>query len=99
MKKLLAALALSIPAAVFAQQRIPLPVICAEPPFVEKVIREHKEEMLFVGKDTVHGVENLTVNIFLNTNTGTYSIVLVAPDASFVCVVGSGVQGKLIYKN
>lgn len=99
MKKLLAALTLSIPALVFAQQRVPLPIVCAEPAFVEKVIREHKEEILFVGKDTVHGVQNLAVNIFLNSKTGTYSIVLVTPDEKIVCIIGSGEQGKLIYNN
>lgn len=99
MKKILAALAMSIPALVFAQQRIPIPIVCAEPAFVEKVIREHKEEILFVGKDTVHGVQNLAVNIFLNSKTGTYSIVLVTPDEKLVCIIGSGEQGKLIYNN
>lgn len=82
-----------------AQQRIPLPVICAEPAFVEKVIKEHKEEILFVGKDTIHGVKQLTLNIFFNTKSGTYSAVLVAPDASIVCVISSGDSGKIIHNN
>lgn len=100
MKKILLASILSLfSIASFAQQRVPLPVICAEPSFVEKVIREHKEEILFVGKDTVHGVQNLAVNIFLNSKTGTYSIVLVTPDEKIVCIIGSGEQGKLIYNN
>lgn len=83
----------------YAQQKVPLPVICAEPAFIEKVIKEHKEEILFVGKDTIHGVKQLTLNIFFNQKTGTYSAVLVAPDASIVCVVSSGDSAKLIYNN
>ena len=100
MKSLITALALAVsfPLAT-AQQRIPIPVVCAEPAFVEKVIKEHKEEILFVGKDTVHGVQNLAVNVFLNSKTGTYSIVLVTPDEKIVCIIGSGEQGKLIYNN
>lgn len=99
MRNLIAAIALSVPFFAQAQQRIPIPIVCAEPAFVEKVIREHKEEILFVGKDTVHGVQNLAVNIFLNNKTGTYSIVLVTPDEKLVCIIGSGEQGKLIYNN
>lgn len=99
MKFTLAAIALSVPFLAQAQQRIPIPIVCAEPAFVEKVIKEHKEEILFVGKDTVHGVQNLAVNIFLNSKTGTYSIVLVTPDEKLVCIIGSGEQGKLIYNN
>lgn len=99
MRNLIAAIALSVPFLAQAQQRIPIPIVCAEPAFVEKVIREHKEEILFVGKDTVHGVQNLAVNIFLNNKTGTYSIVLVTPDEKLVCIIGSGEQGKLIYNN
>ena len=99
MKSLITALALAVsfPLA-SAQQRIPMPVMCAEPAFVEKVLREHKEEVLFVGRDSMHGVENLAVNIFMNSNTGTYSIVLVVPEGNIVCVIASGTNGKLIYK-
>ena len=100
MKSLITALALAVsfPLAM-AQQRVPMPVVCAEPAMVEKVLKEHKEEVLFAGRDTMQNIENLSVNLFHNPNTGTYSIVLVAPDSSIVCVIASGIHGKLIYKN
>lgn len=92
-------MAIAFPLFAYAQQRINIPIICAEPAFVQKILKEHKEEILFVGRDTIHNVENLAVNIFLNSVTGTYSIVLVTPDEKMVCVIGSGEKGKLIYNN
>ena len=99
MKKLLAALALSIPALVFAQQRINLPLVCGDFDFISKVLKEYKEEILFVGKDDIHKVEGVTVNVFLNAKTGTYSIVLIEAKSGMVCVMSSGDNGKLIYNN
>jgi len=100
MKQLIASATMMLAAvSANAQQRVPLPVICAEPAFVEKVIREHKEEILFVGKDTIHKVNQLTMNVFFNPKSGTYSVVLVAADASIVCVISSGDSGKILHNN
>jgi hypothetical protein len=82
-----------------AQQKVSLPVVCAEPEFVGKILKEYKEEILFVGKDLIHGVKQLTLNIFLNPKTGTYSAVLVSTDASVICVVSSGEAGKILHNN
>ena len=98
-KKLLLVMCVGMSFSSFAQQRTSLPVICTSPETVEKVLKEHKEEILFVGKDTIHGIEQLTLNIFLNTKTGTYSAVLVAREASVICVLSSGELGKIIHNN
>jgi hypothetical protein len=98
-KKLLLVMCVGMSFSAFAQQRTSLPVICTSPENVEKVLREHKEEILFVGKDTIHGIDQLTLNIFFNPKTGTYSAVLVARDASVICVISSGELGKIIHNN
>lgn len=99
MKRLVAALVLSIPFLVHAQQKINLPVMCGNLDSIGKVLKEYKEEILFVGKDEIHKVEGVTVNVFLNSKTGTYSIVFIEAKSGMVCVLSSGENGKLIYSN
>lgn len=99
MKRLIAALVLSVPFLAQAQQKINLPLVCGDFDFIGKVLKEYKEEILFIGKDDIHKVEGVTVNVFLNAKTGTYSIVLIEAKSGMVCVMSSGQNGKLIYSN
>lgn len=100
MKKILTFILLS--AFVFsanAEKRVNLPVLCEKPDFVENVIKKHKEEQLFVGEDDMHGVPGMNTLLFLNKQTGTYSLFFIVPNTDLVCIVGSGKRGKLIYNN
>ena len=52
MKKLIASLCMVLfGVTASAQQKVSLPVVCAEPEFVGKILKEYKEEILIVGKD------------------------------------------------
>ena len=99
MRKLLAALVLSVPFLVHAQQKTNLPVVCDNLDSISKVLKEYKEEILFVGKDDMHKIDGVSINVFLNAKTGTYSVVLTEAKSGTVCVLSAGENGKLIYNN
>lgn len=83
----------------YAQQTIQLPAVCTDSRAFEKVVKEYREEILFVGKDTVHSDGQLALSMFLNSKTGTYTVALIASDARIVCVISSGDAGKMLYNN
>lgn len=98
MKKILTAVLMSL--FVFsanAEKRVNLPVLCESPDFVESVIKKHKEEQLFLGEDDIHGVPDMNVLLFLNKQTGTYSLFFIVPNTNLICIISSGKRGKLIF--
>lgn len=101
MKKLLAILAsVFVFSSAQAQERkIMLPMTCTSVQFVEQVLKQYKEEQLFVGQDTTHDVSDLNVMLFLNKTTGTYSLLFITSNANLICVVSSGEKGRILYKD
>lgn len=85
----------------FAQESrsVMLPIKCENSSFVENVLKNFKEEQIFVGQDDMHGVPGMNVLLFLNNKTGTYSLLFVVPNTNLICVAGSGVKGKIVYNN
>lgn len=96
MKKIVAAIAFFVTLSAQAAT-VNLPITCLSLKELEKVLKQFKEEILFFGLDDIHGVQDLTVNIFMNKETRTYSIVVISPSTETVCVVSSGVNGKLVH--
>ena len=99
MKKLLVAIILSVPMLLHAQQNINLPVVCDSSDSTGKILKEYKEELLFIGKDSIHSATGITISLFLNVKSGTYTIMFIDAKSSVMCVVSSGENGKLIYNN
>lgn len=98
MKKILTAiLTLFFVCSSSAEKRVNLSVLCEKPDFVQSIIKKHKEDQLFVGQDDIHGVPGMNTLIFLNKETGTYSLLFIVPNTDVICIVGSGIKGRLIY--
>lgn len=79
-------------------QMFNVPVICEEPETVDKVLKEYKEQPYFVGLDKLHNGIDLTVSVFLNQQTGTYSVVFIVPNSNKICVMSSGEKGKILHQ-
>lgn len=90
------AICMSLAPSSFAQKKVSLDVNCYKPEEVIKVIDEHKEEYVFAGIENMHKVKNMTMVLFLNKATGTYSLVFHANDQGVVCAVSSGTNGILL---
>lgn len=99
MKKLLGAIILSVPMLLHAQQTINLPVVCENSDSIGKSLKEYKEELLFVGKDSIQSARGISIGLFLNSKSGTYTIMFIDTKLNVMCVVSSGENGKLIYNN
>lgn len=101
MKKLFAFLfSIAMSFSVHAQaKKVTLPVLCDSSEAIQKVLKEYKEEQLFVGNDILHEISGMNFMIFLNKNTGSYSAFLIAPNTNIICVISSGDKGKLIYRD
>lgn len=80
-------------------KKIMLPMTCESVEFVEKVLNQYKEEQLFVGQDNSHNIPDLNVMLFLNKNTGTYSLLILVSSVNMLCVVSSGEKGKMLYND
>lgn len=98
MKKFIALLALSFSTGLAYSGEVTVKLFCEKAAFIEKVLSEHKEEVLFVGMDTIHKIEGLTASVFFNEKTKSYSILFSAQSGDLICVASSGVLGKIIYK-
>lgn len=83
---------------VYAQNKVNLPVICPAPQKITEVLTNFKEEIIFAGADTIHNVDRLTTILYLNKETKTYTLLLVAPGEKITCVISSGEMGELIIK-
>lgn len=107
MKKIFVSLTLLVmPLSLYAQEKeenkgpmrkVEMPIFCTKTEIAEKFIQQQKESAVFVGVDKIHEVENLTVNIFRNENTGTYTIAFLSLDKDLVCVLSAGEKAKFIY--
>jgi len=97
MKKILALLALTLSATLSHSAEATVKLFCEKPAFIENILREHKEELIFVGMDNIHKIEGLTSSVFYNQTTKTYSILFSAQSGEMVCVISSGVLGKFIF--
>lgn len=82
-----------------AQNKINLPVVCPPAQKITEVLLSYKEDLSFIGIDTIHKVEKLSAILYLNKNTKTYTIFLVAPNQNMTCVISSGEMGELLVKD
>lgn len=83
---------------VAAQTKINLPVACEQPELVSGVLEKYQEKLLFVGLDNHHNTENLTMSVFFNKETRTYSVFFTVPGKKLICIVSSGNLGELVDK-
>jgi hypothetical protein len=98
MRKILALLALTLAASTTSANEATIKLFCEKSSYIDSVLKQHKEQLLFVGLDDMHKIEGLTASLFYNEKTKTYSILFLAPNVDMVCVVSSGTLGKIIYK-
>lgn len=91
------AIYMSLIASVSAQQASRLPVACSSIANGLDVISSFKEAPIFMGKDEQHDIENLSLVIFLNKETKTFTAALVSKDQNRFCAISSG-TGVIIPK-
>lgn len=83
----------------FAQNKINLPLLCPPPQKITEVLTNYKEDITFIGIDTHHKVEKLTLILYFNTKTKTYTLMFAAPSHNITCIVSSGELGEVIVKD
>lgn len=101
MKKVLTALAL-LAASTFATAEIQvaqLPIYCGKASVAFDVLKNYKEQSVFVGLDTSHNVENLTISVFHNPETKSFSVLFLSPDKDMACILSAGESSKMMYNN
>lgn len=79
-------------------QKVELPMMCTSASNAEKLIQQQKEAAVFAGLDKAHGVENLTMNVFRNENTGTFTVVFIKTDKDLVCILSAGEKSNFLYR-
>lgn len=111
MKSAFAGIALALSISVAASQesesnketpqikKVEMPILCMKSKTAEQVIISQKEEFFFVALDKIHQVENLSLNVFRNSETGSFTVVFVTPDKDLVCVLSAGDNSKFIFNN
>lgn len=83
---------------VYAQNKATITLTCPSPQKINEVLDVFKEELVFAGLDTHHKVNNVTVTLFLNKETKTFSLLLSATNEKVMCILSSGEMGELIVK-
>lgn len=81
-----------------AQKKVNLPIKCDKPGHIAEVLEKYNEVPIFYGMDDLYNIKNLSVSVFLNKETKSYSVLLTIPDSGLVCVVSSGEMGELVAK-
>jgi hypothetical protein len=81
-----------------AQKKVNLPIKCDKPEHIAEVLVKYNEVPVFYGMDDLYNIKNLSVSVFLNKETKTYSVVLTVPESGLVCVMSSGEMGELVAK-
>lgn len=79
-------------------KKVELPMLCMSAANAEAFVKQHKESAVFAGLDKLHSVENLTLNIFRNENTKSFTVVFLALDKDMVCILSAGEGSNFLYK-
>ena len=90
------AICMSLSSEVNAQKTVNLPITCDKPERIASVLVKYGEKPIFYGMDDVQKVDNLSLAVFYNKETKTFSVVFTAPDSNIVCVLSSGNQGTMV---
>lgn len=109
MKKALLSLLLASSLSVFAQdkeedqkpqmKKIEMPILCMDSKVAADLLAKTKETLFFVGLDRIQNAENLTLSVFKNQDSLTYSVMFVSTQNNLVCVLSAGENARIMYKD